>query len=256
MLAAALAVLPAAAEAGAQGTIPVDPDHRVSGTLTGGTQTWSLDLQGGKYYALWATVHDPGEVAVGEAGGTLAAFHASPEDAAHGASFKAPHTGTFTVTVACSTAPGAAACPGAYRLAAGPDCPASTAAHCDLAVGQTLDGLQMRFVENDDWFRTTLQPRVTYRVTITTDPQSASYGAHVAIRDATGAVLAQTIWDGQSVPALVYTPPTGGLHFVDIGGWGNPSFPVPTAAPRFRPPGVSTEGSLPSPPPPSAGVRH
>jgi hypothetical protein len=221
MLAAALAALPAAAVAGTQGAIPVDPDHPVSGTLTGGTQTWSLDLQGGKYYALWATVHDPGEVAVGEAGGApLAAFHASPEDAAHGVSFRAPHTGRFTVTVACSTAPGATACPGAYRLAAGPDCPASTAAHCDIAVGQTLDGLQMRFVENDDWFRTTLQPRVTYRVTIATDPQSASYGAHVAIRDATGAVLAQTIWDGQPGPALVYTPRTGGLHFVDIAGGG------------------------------------
>ena len=222
MLAAAFAALPTAAMAESLGTIPVDPDRPVSGTLleAPGTQTWSLDLQGGKYYALWANVHDPGEVSIGEAAGTLAAFHASPEDASHGASFRAPHTGTFTVTVACSTAPGGAACPGAYRLAAGPDCPASTAAHCDLAVGQTLGGLQMRFVENDDWFRTTLQPRVTYQVTITTDPQSASYGAHVAVRDATGAVLAQTNWDGQPGPALVYTAPAGGLHFVEVGSGG------------------------------------
>jgi len=220
MLAAALAVLPAAAAAGAQGTIPVDPDRPVSGTLTGGTQTWSLDLQGGKYYALWASVHDPAEVAVGEAGGApLAAFHASPEDAAHGADFRASRTGTFTVTVACSTASGAGACPGAYRLAAGPDCPASTAAHCDIAVGQTLDGLQMRFVENHDWFRTTLQPGVAYQVTIATDPQSASFGAHVAIHGPTGEVLAQNIWAGQG-PALVYTPRTGGLHFVDVTGGG------------------------------------
>src|SRR3954452_10708628 len=131
MLAAALAALPTTAGAETLGAIPVDPDRPVSGTLeASGTQTWSLDLQGGKYYALWANVHDPGEVSIGEAGGTLAAFHASPEDAAHGASFRAAHTGTFTVTVACSSSAGAAACPGAYRLSAGPDCPASTAAHC------------------------------------------------------------------------------------------------------------------------------
>jgi hypothetical protein len=221
MLAAALAALPAAAAAGTQGAIPVDPDHPVSGTLTGGTQTWSLDLQGGKYYALWANVHDPGEVSIGEAGGTLAAFHASPEDASHGASFRAPHTGTFTVTVACSTSAGVSTCPGAYRLSAGPDCPASTAAHCDIAVGQTLDGLQMRFVENVDWFRTTLQPGVTYQVTIGTDPLSASFGAHVAVRGPTGEVLAQNIWAGQPGQALVFAPRTGGLHFIEVGSAGN-----------------------------------
>ena len=219
MMAAALAALPAAAKADTQGTIPVDPDRPVSGTLTGGTQTWSLDLQGGKYYALWATVHDPGEVAVGEpGGGTLAAFHASPEDAAHGVSFRASRTGTFTVTVACSA--GGSSCPGAYRLAAGPDCPASTAAHCDIAVGQTLDGLQMRFVENVDWFRTTLQPGVTYQVTIATDPLSASYGAYVAVHGPTGEVLARNIWTGQG-PALVFAPRTGGLHFIEVADAGN-----------------------------------
>jgi hypothetical protein len=247
MLAAALAALPAAAGAGTQGTVPVDPDHPVRSSLIGGTQTWSLDLQGGKYYAFWADVHDPAEVAVGEAGGApLATFHISPEDAAHGAGFRAPHTGTFTVTVACSSSAGGSSCPGDYRLAAGPDCPASTAAHCDIAVGQTLDGLQMRFVENVDWFRTTLQPGVTYQVTITTDPQSASFGAHVAIRDATGAVLKETNWAGQPGPALVYAPRTGGLHFIEVAGGGNEALAAYSLTLGSAPSGSTASGSRPA----------
>src|SRR3954468_7655069 len=97
MMLAAMAAfaLPCVAVAETLGTIPVDPNRPVTGSFTAdnaaSTQSWRLDLEKSKLYALSGFSSDGATVTLKRAGGqTLALFNANTEDPG-GVSFRAPY---------------------------------------------------------------------------------------------------------------------------------------------------------------------
>lgn len=221
-LAAALALLATPALAATVGTIPVDPDRHVSGTLAaGGRQTWRLDLERGRYYAVWGDNdgRDAGiDVAVRAAGGKgLAAFRIGGDET-DGTSFRAPYTGTYTVTAACKSDQ-LPYCVGSYTLSAGRDCPGDATTTCGIAVGQTLHGLQQHFAEDDDWFRASLRAGTTYKVSVARPDGSAG---EAAVYDARGRRLAWAACPSGQGPCLTFTAPSDGRFHVSVPAHGDP----------------------------------
>lgn len=206
--------------------IPVDPSRSVSGHFdAGGTQAWRVYLRAGRYYAVWGSNNAVQDVAVQAAGGrTLVRFEMDAGgNEPSGASFRAPYTGLYSVVVAQpASCWGHAPCVGPggqgsgdYSLSAGKDCPGDISTACSIAVGATLDNLQMRFLTDDDWFRTTFQAGGVYKVALA-DPDRLGFDARVAIRDARGATVAQATWDGEAAPVLAYRAARGGTYYVEV----------------------------------------
>src|SRR5947209_135514 len=104
-LLAMLALAPGMALAVVEGTITVDPDRSVSGSFSEtGTQKWTVNLERGKSYAVWGSPTGNANPTVNvqaASGGVLARFMIGLESGGHGASFRAPYTGLYTVAVAC-----------------------------------------------------------------------------------------------------------------------------------------------------------
>lgn len=222
--AALLAVLPAAASAGTLGSIPVDPDAQATGSIGAGErQAWRLYLDRGKYYAVWGGANADGiDLSVAAAGGkVLARTRITTLAAYDGASFRAPYSGWYTVTVACQ-GDQAPDCAGDYTLSAGRDCPGDPTTTCGIPVGGTLHDLQMRFAEDDDWFRADLQAGATYAVDVT---GSLDTGEVAAVYDGSGARLAWAYCDNAQQPCLTFAAPASGRYYVSVAAQGQP---VPT----------------------------
>lgn len=210
----ALAPLPALAAT--LGTIQVDPNRQVEGGFSApGTQAWRLSLRQGRHYAVWGWSGEYVAVTVRAAGGqVLARFATVDDEGGHGASFRAPYTGLYAVAVACRVDgnPGQD-CHTSYGLAAGQDCPGDRSSPCGIAVGQTLRGLQGRFVEDRDWFRVQLAAGHGYTARAA-DEGPNGVRVCVSFHDGRGAevVLATCGSPG----AASFTPPTSGLYFVEV----------------------------------------
>lgn len=224
--AAALVALatPDAALATVYGTIQVNPDRQVSGRLSAGrSQSWRLYLERGRYYAVWGGADaDAIDLDVRAAGGReLGHAIISTETSYDGASFRAPYSGIYTVAVTCrkANAPG---CAGSYTLSAGRDCPNDTSTACGIAVGQTLHDLQMRFFQDGDYFRTTLEGGVSYAIGVV---GSTGPDEQASVRDALGRPLASAVCVNDRRPCLVFTAPASGRYYVSVSAF---SDPVPT----------------------------
>jgi hypothetical protein len=221
-LATLAALLPCAASAApaplaAEG-IPVDPARSVTGHFDAtGTQAWRLYLRQGRYYALWGWNAERVDVAVSAAGGRqLAGFQMFSEAQPHGAGFRAPYTGLYTVAATCSPANAADCVGGSYVLRAARDCPGDLPTPCGIAVGQTIHAIPLGFFEDRDDFRARLKAGA-YAVSVAfPDRRECDFGVDASVQDARGRPLAVAFLDC-AAPTLSFTAPVDGTYLVAIG---------------------------------------
>jgi hypothetical protein len=198
--------------------IPVDPDRSVSGHFDAAdTQAWRVYLRAGRSYAVWAYGSDPLAVRVAAAGGkALASFGTPDDETSHGASLRAPYTGLYAVEVTCTAGTAADCSRASYSLSAGRDCPGDASTRCGIAAGATLHGLQGRFLEDDDWFRTSLRAGTRYVVVATDEGRDEDARIRVRVRDARGRVVADNVGACPIPCPATYTPRAAGTYFVEV----------------------------------------